>query len=283
MSTMISLSLQMPASELPALLALAAKSGVNIEVSNSVAVDATQKKAKKFKKEKDPSAPKKEPNAWIKFCQHIRNTLVAAGEKPGFEAQQFCSHLKASMPLLPPNEKGKQEPDYSNVTEESILTAFKAWTPPEQSKAAAERSSKANSVASAEGSPVAAMPEAPTQKKPRKPQSEETKKAAAAKRAATKAAKAAAAAAGGAKTEAVVPSKPKGPKPSAKVAPAPEPEETETDYDPTDFYAVIIKGKPCLRNYRGDLMTEEGVWMGRYNEVTKLIEKIAMPDDLNDE
>lgn len=247
-----------------------------------VAVAASGKKAKKEKKLKDPNAPKKEPNAWVNFTQHVRSVLLAAGcELKGFVGQQYCSVLKAKLPLLDANEKGKQEPDYSAVSDEDIVSGFKSWTPPEQSKAAVERSSKPSS---AEVSPVAvSVPVAPAaaEKKARKPQSEETKAAAAAKRAATKAAKAA----GGV---AVVPPKPTGPKPSTAAVPkpvaaaAPSPAEEE-EGDITEFAPTIIKGKPYIRNSRGDVMTEEYEWVGRYSEKTKTIDtKFPKPADLEE-
>lgn len=263
------------------------QSAVQAALSNSshalpVAVAASGKKAKKEKKVKDPNAPKKEPNAWVNFTQHVRSVLLAAGcELKGFVGQQYCSVLKAKLPLLDANEKGKQEPDYSAVSDEDIVSGFKSWTPPEQSKAAVERSSK---PPSAEVSPVAAsVPAAPAaaEKKARKPQSEETKAAAAAKRAATKAAKAA----GGA---AVIPPKPIGPKPASAAVPkpvaaaAPSPAEEE-EGDITEFAPTIIKGKPYIRNSRGDVMTEEYEWVGRYSEKTKTIDtKFPKPADLEE-
>ena len=260
------------------------QSAVQLALSNSslqlpAAVAAGAKKAKKEKKVKDPLAPKKDPNAWVSFTQHVRSVLLAAGcELKGFVGQQYCSVLKAKLPLLDANEKGKQEPDYSAIADEDIVSGFKSWTPPEQSKAAVAKASK---PPSAEVSPVAvpAAPAAPSaEKKVRKPQSEETKAAAALKRAATKAAKAA----GG---EAVVPPKPTGPKPASAAAPKPvaaaPPAAAEEDEDVTAFAPTIIKGKPYIRNCRGDVMTEEYEWVGRYNETTKMIDtKFPQPDDL---
>jgi hypothetical protein len=261
------------------------QSAVQAALSNSsfqlpAAVAAGAKKAKKEKKVKDPLAPKKDPNAWVSFTQHVRKVLLAAGcELKGFEGQQYCSVLKAKLPLLEKNEKGKQEPDYSAVADEDIVSGFKSWTPPEQSKAAVAKASK---PPSAEVSPVPAAPAVPAapsaEKKPRQPQSAETKAAAAIKRAATKAAKAA----GG---EAVVPPKPTGPKPTTAAAPKPvaaaPPAAAEEDEDVTAFSPTIIKGKPYIRNCRGDVMTEEYEWVGRYNETTKIIDtKFPQPEDL---
>ncbi len=276
---MITLSFQLSAAELPAFMAQLAKSGTKVEVNSTAASDG--KKAKKPKKEKDPNAPKKEANAWVLFTQHVRGVLLAGGcELKGFVGQQYCSVLKAKLPLLDANEKGKQEPDYSAISDEDILDGFQSWTPPEQSKAAAERSSKASSdagsVASASETEAPVAPAAPAEKKARKPQSDETKAKAAEKRAATKAAKAA----GGE----VIPARPAGPKPATAAVPKPvaaTPPAVEQENDVTEFAATIIKGKPYLRNCRGDLMTEEYEWVGRYNEKTKLIDtKFPQPEDL---
>lgn len=124
---------------------------------------------------------------------------------------------------------------------------------------------------------VPPVPGAPV--KARKPQSEETKAAAAAKRAATKAAKAA----GG---DAVIPPKPAGPKPATAAVPKPvaaAAPAAEDDGDITEFAPTIIKGKPYIRNSRGDVMTEEYDWVGRYNEATKTIDtKFPKPADLDE-
>ena len=273
----------MTRADLEALVQNAVQAALSSHSSVPMLAAASSKKAKKEKKQKDPNAPKKEPNAWVNFTQHVRSVLLAAGcELKGFVGQQYCSVLKAKLPLLDANEKGKQEPDYSAVDDEEIVSGFKSWTPPEQSKAAVAKSSKPSS---AEPSPVAApVPAAPAaaEKKARKPQSEETKAAAAVKRAATKAAKAAG-------VDAVVPPKPTGPKPATAAVPkpvaaaAPSPAEDEDDGDITEFEPTIIKGKPYLRNSRGDVMTEEYDWVGRYNEATKAIDtKFPKPADLDE-
>jgi len=234
------------------------QNAVQAALSSHALPAVAAKKAKKEKKEKDPNAPKKEPNAWVNFTQHVRSVLLAGGcELKGFVGQQYCSVLKAKLPLVT-NEKGKQEPDYEAISDAEILSGFKSWTPPEQSKAAVAKASKPSTPeASPAPVPVPAAPE----KKARKPQSAETKAAAAAKRAATKAAKAAA------------------PAPVAASPPkAPEPEGDITEFAPT-----IIKGKPYLRNCRGDILSEEYDWVGRYNEATKTIDtKFPKPEDLDE-
>jgi len=275
----------------------AALSNSSIQLPQQAAVSSG--KVKKAKKVKDPNAPKKPANDWIKFCQDVRNALLAGlDSKPGFEVQQFCSLLKSQLPLLAANEKGKQEPDYSMIpSAEVIVQRFKDWTPPEQSKAAAERASKAPSAAESPASDSAAsapevppVPSVPAEKKARKPQSEETKAAAALKRAATKAANAAASSGTNAAASAssgtnaaasAVPPKPIGPKPAAAAAPAPSPADDENEI--TDFAPTIIKGKPYIRNKRGDVMTEDYVWIGRYSETKREIDtKFPKPADLDE-
>jgi hypothetical protein len=265
--------------DLEALVQAAVQTALN-NGSIPLSVAVSGKKAKKEKKAKDPNAPKKDPNAWVNFTQHVRKVLLESGaELKGFVGQQYCSVLKAKLPLLEKNEKGKQEPDYSAMSDKDIVSGFAEWTPPEQSKASVAKASKASSVASsvpsAEASPVeapvAAPPSTPAgEKKKRAPQSAETKAAAALKRAATKAAKAAAEV----PAAAVVPSKPTGPKPVA--APVEE-------GDITEFAPTIIKGKPYIRNCRGDVMTEDYDWVGRYNEATKTLDtKFPKPEDLDE-
>ena len=274
----------MTRADLDALVQSAVQTALSNHGALPVSVAVSGKKAKKEKKVKDPNAPKKDPNAWVNFTQQVRSVLLAAGcELKGFVGQQYCSVLKAKLPLLEKNEKGKQEPDYSAISDEDIVEGFKSWTPPEQSKASVAKASKASSVASsvpsAEASPVVAPVAAPpstpavVEKKKRAPQSEETKAAAAAKRAATKAAKAATA--GVPASAAVVPPKPSGPKPVA--APV------EEEGDITEFAPTVINKKPYIRNCRGDVMTEDYDWVGRYNETTKTIDtKFPKPADLDE-
>lgn len=53
---------------------------------------------------------------------------------------------------------------------------------------------------------------------------------------------------------------------------------------PTVFAPFTHKGVSYLRNMRGDLLTEEYEWVGRYNSATKTIDtKFAKPADLEDE
>jgi hypothetical protein len=263
-SKTVSLTLQVSQVDLPALMALAAKSGVSI---NTVA----SKSAKKEKKEKDPDAPKKEPNDWINFCSRGRKALEAGGLKPGFAVQQYCSSLKEALPMLTvtdANGKEKQVPNYASISDEEILARFKSWTAPEQSNAAAKRAS-----------PSAAAAGAPTEK-PKKQWSEAAKASAAEKRALTKAAKVAGAAPASAWAS---PNKDE-PKPVAAAKPADAKPAAPAEADFTEFTPIKIGGKDYLVNCRGDLMDADYEWVGHYDAKSKKINKAAKkPADLEED
>ena len=65
-------------------------------------------------------------------------------------------------------------------------------------------------------------------------------------------------------------------KPSNAAAPAAVVEE-----DITEFAPVKIQGKSYLRNCRGDLLTEEYDWVGRF-ENGKINTKFTKPEDLEE-
>ena len=273
-SSNVSLSLQIASADLPALMAMAAKSGVSISAQ-------TGGKIKKIKKEKDPDAPKKEANDWIKFTQHARSVLVAGGcELKGFIGQQYCAMLKEKLPMKSiTDSKGKEKevPDYESISDSDILSRFKSWTPPEQSKAA-EKKASSEAGSSAGSSPAAAPAE-----KPKRQWSEAAKASAAEKRAATKAAKGEAAKAQPAKAQ---PAKAAGGT-NAAASPAnawSSPlRATETEGDITEFAPVKIGGVDFLRNCRGDILSEEYDWVGRYDEKTKKIDRgFKKPADLEE-
>ena len=54
----------------------------------AVALDAAPT-PKKMTKPKDPDAPKKEPNVWIKFTQRVGALLKAAAAEDGADAEHF--------------------------------------------------------------------------------------------------------------------------------------------------------------------------------------------------
>jgi hypothetical protein len=210
-------------------------------------------KATKTKKEKDPDAPKKEANPWIKFSNRVGDVLKAADIKAGAATvpKQFASALK------------EQNGDYDSWTEETILAAWKTWTKPEQSKQAIAK------AASGDEASVS------SEKKARKPLSEEAKKAAAEKRAATLAAKKAAAQpaepkpveAEPVKAEAVEAEAPKpveAPKKQGKqVAKKATPAYTLEQLQ--DFAEFEHDGEEYGKNERGDLVDGDGNYCGHWD------------------
>ena len=96
-------------------------------------------KAKRTKKERDPDAPKGEPNAWIKFTSRVNVLLNENDAKlPGAEQKQFCSLLKdnllAELKKLDDTKKTLTEDDYASIGSEMILTERKSWVKPETGK-----------------------------------------------------------------------------------------------------------------------------------------------------
>lgn len=81
--------------------------------------DAGGGKAKKERKPRDPDAPKREPNEWIKFTLRVDAALKAAeqGFKRVAEGKQFAAHLKSQKA-------------YAEWTDEEILAQRATWTPP---------------------------------------------------------------------------------------------------------------------------------------------------------
>ena len=269
MASLVSLTLSVASSDLPAIMALAAKSGVSISAAGG--------KVKKEKKQKDPNAPKKDPNDWINFTQRARAALLASGaELKGFVGQQYCAVLKEKLPMKSvtlADGKTKDAPDYDSITDAEIVARFKSWTPPEQSKAAAAKAS------STESSPAPSPAPAVAAEKPKRQWSEAAKAAAAEKRAATKAAKAAPAAGGGAAAVAAL-SPAKAPSSGSNAAAGANAAHAG-EGDITEFAPVKIQGKMYLKNCRGDLLTEEYDWVGRL-EGAKINTKFPKPEDLEE-
>ena len=277
-SQTVSLTLTLASNDLPALMALAAKSGVSISASS-----AAGGKVKKAKKEKDPNAPKKEANDWINFTQRARKALLAAGhELKGFVGQQYCAVLKEKLPVKSITDsagKSKDVPDYDSISDAEIVSRFKSWTPPEQSKAAAAKASSSTGSSPVEA-PAAAAP-APAAEKPKRQWSDEAKVKAAEKRAATKAAKASGPPAAEAAAPATAWASPQKQSSSASnAAAAPASQSAETD-DITEFEPVKIGGVSYLKNCRGDILNEEYDWVGRLKDgkINKLFPKPADLDE----
>ncbi len=258
------------------------------------------KKEKKPKKERDPDAPKRESNDWIKFTQRARAVLKANGFDTGVEVTQFCGELKEKMSkksITDVKGNSKDVPDYDSVNDEAILTARKAWVKPEKSKQAIagknkRKNSSGSSVDGAEddaGSDSEKSTASGEGGKAKRKWSDEAKLAAKAKRAAKKAAKTSdekkaapvvvAVVASAAKPAAVSVKPPAAPVAAAADDSDEEAEENIEDFSELDDPAFADKGYHV--NCRGDVVTSEMEWVGRYNFKTKkLNKKFTQPEDL---
>jgi hypothetical protein len=198
--------------------------------------------------------PKRQPNAWVRFTQRLDALFKSQELKVGGRVcLLFASHLR------------KMVPEAELLADEAVLEHYKAWTPPPRStkstesdaegsvtkekkgwseeakaSAAAKRAAKKAATADSDSGSVT---------KERKPWSEEAKASAAAKRAAKKAAAAPAAAA---------------------AAPV--------NFN-LKFETFSYEGEDCWQNERGDTLSPDGFWMGRF-EGGKLNTSVAQPGDV---
>ena len=226
------------------------------KVVSAASSDAKPAKAKRAKKERDPDAPKKEPNDWIKFTSRVRSVLagqVEDGKKMHPKAvTQTASKLKDASLM-------------ATATDAQIIAAYQDWlaNPPAVSKMVAEgrdkksKKSKSDDSSSAASSVVADEPVADAKpKKERKPRAKLTDEQKAAKKAAKSA-----------KTEA--------PKAAAVVEPSAD------DGDLADFEPFSWKGLSLLKNGRGDVLTEDMEWFGKWDAAKNVVDTAAsQPDDL---
>ena len=212
-------------------------------------------------KVKDESAPKKEPNVWIKFTQRVGVLLKATlteQKAPATVGKQFCSFLK-------------EKKAYDLWADEEIVAEFASWERPEVSKMERDKSAKASEASSdaeaSDGSKV-------------KHQSEATKAAAAVKRAANKAKKIAEAAktvlpasseaSEGSEDDAVSvpvaapPIKAFKPK-MVKASPKEYTMEQLADFDSFSY-----NGELFGRNARGDVVNADGEYVGAWTGKTIL-------------
>jgi hypothetical protein len=104
---------------------------------------------KKAKKEKDPDAPKKEANPWIKFTQRVSNLLKEAKIEtgPATVSKQFASALK-------------DQKAYEEWTDEAILAAWPTWEKPTESKMAKKKSATSGGETSADEAVATEEPKA---------------------------------------------------------------------------------------------------------------------------
>ncbi len=239
--------------------------GKNLDVSSS----APAKGKRGSRKPRDPDAPKKEPNDWIKFTSRVRSVLgpqMEDGKKVAPKAvTQVASSLKDAS-LMP------------SATDEQIIAAYKNWlaNPPAVSKMAAEgrdkKSKKSKGDASSDGSSVASSSKsdaapakadetsapADGKKKGRKPMTDEQKAAKKKERDAKKAAKG-----------------------SASVTESAPPAEDSAADSSADFEPFKWKKMSLLKNARGDVLTEDMEWFGHWDSKTDKIDTNApQPADL---
>ena len=226
---------------------------------------APETPVKASKTKKDPDAPKKEPNVWIKFTQRVGALIKTAhpdAKGPATIGKQFCSFLK-------------EQKAYDDWTDDEILEAYAGWERPEVSKMELAKSSKTSQASEAEESEGSK-----SEKKPRKPQSEETKKAAAVKRAATKAKKLAEAAATALPASSEISAEasdaesvpveaiPQPPPPVPKAFKKKVVAKTYTMEQLTDFDSFTHEGVDYGRNVRGNVVDGDGQYVGFWNGKT---------------
>jgi hypothetical protein len=239
------LQMTINAEQLAALKAMGVPMTVS-PVKGSSASAAAPGAPKKQKKERDPDAPKREPNSWIKFTQNVREQITAAINQGAGASEQKKAPPKAVLQTASAlKEHGLME----TATPAQIVAAYHEWLAHPPSPSAAPAAPSAPAAAGGEPSPS----------KVKKPWSEATKAAAKAKRDATKAAKAEA---------------------SAAAAAHPAPVEAEEDEDEVqNFKPFLHGGKSYFKNGRGDVLTEQMLWVGHFDGTT-LNKKAKKPADL---
>ncbi len=265
----------------PALAPLAtpAKSAKDSSPSAPAEPPAAPKKAKKVKAEAPESAepkPKREPNDWIKFTSRVRSVLAPLqpeGKKlPPVAVTQTSSALKDAG-LMP------------SATDDQIRAAYAEWqaNPPAvgkwktahpEDKPKKSKKSKASDASSAsttstkpsvakalDFSAPTSVPAPPAEGKKRQGR----KKLAdmtAEERAAHDAKKAA--------------------KRASKTPPLPSSPKASAEDELLDFTAFTWSGLSLLKNPRGDCLTEDMEWFGKWDPVTQKVNtEAAQPSDLN--
>jgi hypothetical protein len=213
----------------------------------------------KVKKQRDPAAPKRPPTEWLLFSGRVRSIIGAetAAKVPGKVWTQVSSSLKEAG-LMP------------SATDEQILAAYKTYlaNPPEQSKAFVEGRSKAAKKAKAEAessstssssvSKALEFSEPTAEAKPKRQGRKKLVDMTAEELAAHNAKKLT-------KKAALAPLPP-----SPKLGPA---------EDVMDFEPFVWKKLSLLKNARGDVLTEEMEWFGRFAD-GKMDTDTAQPSDL---
>ena len=300
-------SLNISADQLSQLLLLATKQGINVSmtagapVAGSAPVAEPQakggKKIKKAKKEKDPNAPKREPNDWVKFTSRVRAVL-----KADMEGETTTNKKGETVPRVPQPKEVTQTASalkakdvMATCSDEDILEAFRSYeaNPPAVSKmvlegrdaasrkAGSESGSQKGEESEEEAEASEAESESKVTEKPKRKWSEEAKKAAAEKRAAKKASKSSPAPAA---ETAAVPEVKKATPPAA-----PEPKAAAEDFDAEEedeedpnraFAPWTFKKTEYLKNLRGDVLTLDQQWVGRFVEGKGINKAFPCPEDL---
>jgi hypothetical protein len=302
------ISLSITEANLPQLLTLAAKQGISVSMTAAPAVALVSsasaaepqkgaKKAKKEKKAKDPNAPKREPNEWVKFTSRVRAILKADMEGQTTTNKKGETVARVPQPKEVTQTASALKERMGSISDEEILEAFRAYeaNPPAVSKmvlngqdaasrkARSESKSETSSQASAADSEDEAESEEPkTTEKPKRKWSEEAKKAAAAKRAAKKAAKEGSEPAATAAAPEVKAAAPPAAPQAAEDDDGFEREEDEEEENPLLAFAPWqFKKQEYLKNVRGDVLTTDMQWVGRYDEAKKGLNKnFPCPEDL---
>ncbi len=236
------------------------------------------------KKEKDPDAPKREPNDWIKFTSRVRSVLATEMEEGKKVAPKAVTQTASSL---------KEAGLMGSATDEQIRAAYKEWlaNPPAVSKSeaagrtkkskastASDASSTASSASGAgsgasgagsgasgagSGGGAAAAAEAPKKKRGPKKLTDMTPEERAAH---------------DAKKEAKKAAKKGGAAPSAPAAEVVAPSEDGI----MDFEPFTWKKMSLLKNNRGDVLTEEMEWFGHWDEKANKVDTSApQPADLD--
>ena len=216
----------------------------------------------KPKKEKDPNAPPKEANVWIKFTQRVSALLKAANIDTGVAtvSKQFASSLKDQKP-------------YGDWTDAEIVAAWPTWTPPTESKMEAKRKLSAGESGAEESDKE---PEKESEKKASKPRQQKAK-ATKAEEPAEPAAKEVAEPAAKATAEPVAkataePAAKATAEPAAKEAKAEKPakavkpaKKSYTLEQLQDFGELEHEGVEYGANARGDVVNTDGAYVGHWD------------------
>ena len=243
------------------------------KMESFAAAPTTPKPAKGTKKPKDPDAPKKEPNWWLKATEHVRgilkphitemNSSLAEGDKkiPGTAPVAVTKLLK---------DQGVISSEGWDVAEEAVMAAFATFR--ENLSEVGSTTSKASKVSKPKFSELS--------EDEQKSRRSEIAKKAAATRAANKAKKEGEMGKGAewhanrAAKEAATP--PASPTPTKKAV-TPKPSKVDTEVQeitsaPQEMFKY--KGKTYVKN-GNELRTSTGDWVGLWDAATKKIDTTA--------